>query len=230
MTDATAETIKWADLEPWQDRFSARNDYPAVIPFRGLTIYAPGGLYHPWPLSSSHFIADRLPEVQGKAVLDLGCGTGVLGLWLADPEYGNRVTLTDIDPVSVAVAECNAMANERFARIVQADLFGTLDKGRVWECVIFNAPLLCTAPQGVGSPQGVGHRMGTDPEGRTTKRFLVELPSRLEWNGVAYLPWSRQVGTDVPRLCREHGLTAECVGRDWRESGLEVQLLEIRRG
>ena len=223
MEDTAVETIEWAELEPWQYRFAARHDYPAVIPFRGLTLYAPGGLYHPWPLSSSHFIADRLPEIRGKTVLDLGCGTGVLGLWLADPEYGNCVTLTDIDPVSVAVAECNAMANERFARIVRADLFDAFDKERVWECVIFNAPLLCTAPP------GSGHRMGTDPEGRTTKRFLAELPSRLERNGVGYLPWSRQVGADVPRLCREHGLTAECVGRDWRESGLEVQLLAIRR-
>lgn len=224
MRDTAVETIKWAELKSWQYRFSARNDHPALIPFRGLTIYAPGGLYHPWPLSSSHFIADRLPGIRGRKVLDLGCGTGVLGLWLADPEYGNCVTLTDIDPVSVAVAECNAMANERFARVVQADLFGAFDEERMWECVIFNAPLLCTAPP------GTGHRMGTDPEGRATKRFLAELPSRLERNGVGYLPWSRQVGADVPRLCREHGLRVECVGRDWRESGLEVQLLEIRRG
>ncbi len=236
MEDATTKTIKWEKLEPWQYRFSARNDHPAAIPFRGLTIYAPGGLYHPWPLSSSHFIADRLPEIRGKTVLDLGCGTGVLGLWLADPKYGNCVTLTDIDPVSVAVAECNAMMNERFARILRTDLFGAFGPGRAWECVIFNAPLLCTAPpedcppQGTGAPQGTAHRMGTDPEGRTTKRFLAELPSRLERNGVGYLPWSPQVGADVLRLCQEHGLTAECVGRDWRESGIEVQLLEVRCG
>ena len=224
MRDAVVETIKWADLEPWQYRFAARNDYPAVIPFRGLMIYAPGGIYHPWPLSSSHFIADRLSGIRGRKVLDLGCGTGVLGLWLANREYGNCVTLTDIDPVAVATAECNALANERFARIAHADLFGAFDKGRMWDCVIFNAPLLCTAPA------GAGHRMGTDPDGQATKRFLAELPSRLDWGGVGYLPWSRQVGADVPRLCQEHGLTAECVGRDWRESGLEVQLLEIRHG
>lgn len=211
----------WSEIEGWQNRFVAKNAYPAVIPFRGLKLFAPSGIYHPWPLSSSRLIVSYLPRIEGKRVLDLGCGSGAIGLFLADPGMENEVTLADIDPVCVAVSECNAMENERFVRVVRSDLFDGFAKDRSWDVVVFNAPLLCTGPED-------GDRMGIDPGGRTTRRFLQQLPQRLEENGVGYLPWVRQVGPDISGICRECNLRAVTLAKDHRESGLEVELLEIR--
>ncbi len=46
----------------------------------------------------------------GKNVVDLGCGTGIVGIALAS--FGARVWLTDIG-VGVAIARCNAAANAK---------------------------------------------------------------------------------------------------------------------
>lgn len=65
---------------------------------------------------------DRLLTEHGPfaRVLDVGCGTGVLAI--AAARTGSAVALgTDIDPVSVRIANENAGLNEAHARFVHAD-------------------------------------------------------------------------------------------------------------
>lgn len=53
--------------------------------------------------------ADMLGDIEGKHVLDLGCGTGILGLGAV--YYGARkATLLDVDKHAIAVAKENAAA------------------------------------------------------------------------------------------------------------------------
>ena len=64
---------------------------------------------------------DRLLDVHGAfpKVLDVGCGTGVLAI--AAARTGSAVAVgTDIDPVSVRIANENAELNEAHARFVHA--------------------------------------------------------------------------------------------------------------
>ncbi len=76
-----------------------------------------------------------------RRVLDLGCGSGILGLaaaklWRAD------VLLTDNDPEAVRVAEVNARRNglARFARTAAADGYrsGVIRDGAPYDLIIVN--------------------------------------------------------------------------------------------
>ena len=64
---------------------------------------------------------DRLLRDEAfERVLDVGCGTGVLAV--AAAKTGSRVAVgTDIDPISVRIANENAALNEAHARFVHAD-------------------------------------------------------------------------------------------------------------
>ena len=64
---------------------------------------------------------DRLLQEHAyERVLDVGCGTGVLAI--AAARTGSRVAVgTDIDPVSVRIANENAALNDAAARFVHAD-------------------------------------------------------------------------------------------------------------
>jgi ribosomal protein L11 methyltransferase len=65
---------------------------------------------------------DQILAREGPAprVLDVGCGTGVLAI--AAARTGSTLALgTDIDPVSVRIANENAQLNEAEARFVHAD-------------------------------------------------------------------------------------------------------------
>ncbi|HET9733584.1 MAG TPA: 50S ribosomal protein L11 methyltransferase [Acidimicrobiales bacterium] len=59
---------------------------------------------------------DRRPPAAGDAVVDLGCGSGILAVAAARLGAG-RVTAVDIDPAAVAVTAANAAANGVAGRV-----------------------------------------------------------------------------------------------------------------
>jgi len=70
----------------------------------------------------------RLPET--LRVLDMGCGSGVLGLSLAAARPGWDVTLADVSPDALALARENATLLEiPNASFRESDLFSALDGG-----------------------------------------------------------------------------------------------------
>lgn len=205
-----------------QADFTAQHAHPAALPFFDLTLYVPGGVYHPWPQSSTHFIVTRLPAIRDSQILDLGCGSGAIGLILADPGLHNTVVLSDMDPVACATAQVNAMVNDRFARVVLSNLFDSLAPDQRFDAIVFNAPLL------VDAPPGLDHPMGVDPGGRITARFLDELRDHLAPDGRAWLLWGGEYGPDVPGMCAALGLSMCTLATDRRPSGVVLHLLEIK--
>ena len=78
-----------------------------------------------------------LPENQ--RVLDMGCGSGVLGLTLAAERPAWEVTLADISPDALALARENAAALETGSvHFIESDLFSALDG--VFDGVVANLP------------------------------------------------------------------------------------------
>lgn len=68
----------------------------------------------------------ELPAEQ--RILDMGCGSGVLGLTLAAARPGWHVTLADVSPGALALAAENAAALEiSNAALLESDLFTALD-------------------------------------------------------------------------------------------------------
>jgi release factor glutamine methyltransferase len=73
-------------------------------------------------------------------VLDMGCGSGVLGLTLAAELTGSQVTLADLSPDALALARENAALLEiANARFVESDLFAAL-AGQSFDLIVANLP------------------------------------------------------------------------------------------
>lgn len=73
-------------------------------------------------------------------VLDMGCGSGVLGLTLAAELPGAQVTLADLSPDALALARENAALLEiANARFVESDLFAAL-AGQSFDLIVANLP------------------------------------------------------------------------------------------
>ncbi len=69
----------------------------------------------------------ELPS-SGLEILDMGCGSGVLGLTLAAERPGWQLTLADVSPEALSLARENADRLEiRNARFLESDLFSTID-------------------------------------------------------------------------------------------------------
>lgn len=80
----------------------------------------------------------KLPE--NPRILDMGCGSGVLGLTLAAELPGSRVVLADLSPDALALARENAALLEiHNATFVESDLFAAL-AGQAFDLVVANLP------------------------------------------------------------------------------------------
>ena len=65
-------------------------------------------------------------QMRGQRVLDIGCGSGVLGAWAAS--QGAEATLLDADLQSVRSAEATLEANQLAARVLHSDVDAALSR------------------------------------------------------------------------------------------------------
>jgi release factor glutamine methyltransferase len=84
------------------------------------------------PRPETEELAERILKWElpssGLQILDMGCGSGVLGLTLAAERPGWHLTLADVSPDALALARENADRLEiRNARFLESDLFSAID-------------------------------------------------------------------------------------------------------
>ncbi|MGC8628900.1 MAG: HemK2/MTQ2 family protein methyltransferase [Candidatus Micrarchaeia archaeon] len=85
--------------------------------------------------------AITLSKSKNLKMLDMGCGTGIIGLYASSKPEISDVVLADINPVAVALAKENIQANSvEKAHAVESDLFSNIDG--IFDILAFNAPYL----------------------------------------------------------------------------------------
>ncbi len=108
------------------------------------SVYGPG--------EDTILCAEQLEDVlrerkdSSLAVIDMGCGTGILGLIAAKSEKVSEVFLCDISDAAVAVAQKNFLLNQSRLRakcaFIRTDLFSDVPKARKFDILVFNTPYL----------------------------------------------------------------------------------------
>ncbi|NPA86024.1 MAG: methyltransferase [bacterium] len=92
------------------------------------------------PAEDSFLVLDYADVPACKKLLDLGCGTGILGLWFAD--RAKEVLLVDINPYAVLFSAINAEINGiRHARTAISCLLEDIED-EWFDVCLFNPPYL----------------------------------------------------------------------------------------
>ncbi|WP_031545262.1 peptide chain release factor N(5)-glutamine methyltransferase [Salinicoccus luteus] len=85
----------------------------------------------------------ELEQDDGRKVVDIGCGTGVIGLTLAAAWHDNEVILTDVSGAALEITKENARTLGVVPKIMQGSLFEPLmAKSMKVDCVISNPPYI----------------------------------------------------------------------------------------
>jgi len=131
------------------------------------------------PSDDTFLMVDALASlsIEGKDVLDLGTGSGLLGLYCA--LRSARVTASDIDEAAINHTTNAARALGVDLKLVVSDLFSNVP-GQ-FDLILFNPPYLPSKDIHDKTVDG-GHR-GTV----VINRFLRELPRHLRSDGEALL-------------------------------------------
>ena len=112
------------------------------------------------------------PGLEGVRVLDVGTGSGLLGIFAA--KRGASVVALDLNPHAVRCTQINALLNEVSIDVRQSDLFDAV-AGETFDVILFNPPFF------VGKPKSYLD-MAFFSEG-AIDRFIVRLVEHLAPGG-----------------------------------------------
>lgn len=112
----------------------------------GLRLVIPPGVFHPGVFWSTPVFVSFLQKIdfQGKKVLDVGTGSGLLALFAA--RRGARVTALDINPLAAETARCNAGSNGLEMEVLESDLLENLPP-QIFDIILVNPPYFAAAPR-----------------------------------------------------------------------------------
>lgn len=165
----------------------AKPQPPASI--NDTELFLPPNVYHPGVGLSSRFMVDALwDQSLGASVLDLGCGSGFIGISLYRP--GMELVLADISDAALVSAAENLRRSGITAKVVASDLFVAL-KGKRFDTILFNPPLFDKA---------IEHEAEValcDPDGELLGRFLADAPGHLTSQGKIYFTASNLMNRRV---------------------------------
>ncbi|MCW1912237.1 peptide chain release factor N(5)-glutamine methyltransferase [Luteolibacter sp. GHJ8] len=148
---------------------------------------------------------------QASAILDMGCGSGVLGLTLAAEKPAAQVVLADLSPDALALSAENAktleIANVEF---VASDLFSGLGD-RSFDLIVANLPYVPEADR-----NSLAKELAYDPDLALfggpdgmdlIRRFVPEAANRLLPGGWLALEIGIDQAAETESLLRAAGLT-----------------------
>ena len=150
-------------------------------------------------------------------VVDLCCGTGAIGVAVADAVPGTELHAADIDPDAVACARLNVT----MGRVHEGDLYDALPddlRGRV-DLLVVNAPYVPTHEIRLMPPEARlhEHRVALDggADGLDVHRRVASgAPGWLTPGGSLLIETSPRQAADTAQLCTEAGLTVQVFGED----------------
>jgi release factor glutamine methyltransferase len=187
--------------------------------FCGLRVLVAPGVFV--PRRRSALLVDlavaHLDGQPGKVVVDLCCGTGALGLAVADRGSSVDLHAADLDRAAVGVARRNLGE----ARVHEGDLYDALPvplAGRV-DVLLVNAPYVPSAEIALMPPEARDHEHRLALDGGIDgldlhRRVAAGAPGWLHPDGVLLLETSTLQAEGTRAACERAGLHSEVVSRE----------------
>lgn len=223
---ATEECPLHSKISP--ERFSTLWERPVEIQHLGTRVVYQGAPKYPaaWPpsLESLKFgtIIAQLPKMNGGRVIDVGCGTGYLGLLAVELLLCDEVTFVDWMPSALVMASINLARSRAFRRpdsrlragIVCSDGLRSLcDQGARFELLLCNPPFM--PDLGVAEMRTLHSVFGTD--------LLIEVLDKApELADVSIVAYSSLVAKEVEPRLEKLGTRARILNPDGFEMPFSV--------
>lgn len=185
---------------------------------------------HQGVFSPKHFqgwcvFTKRFPDVEGKSVLEIGCGTGVTALYLAKYKGPSRVTAVDITPEAVTNTRANARRHGLCkVQVYASDIFSAVPEDEKFDVIYWNMPFM---KQERGYRYQSGEERGLfDPGYGYARRFLREAPDHLSETGYLLVGWGDFGETRAfLEIAESEGYTVKALAEEIAREGDDVTFI-----
>ncbi|MER9832282.1 methyltransferase [Mesorhizobium sp. M0134] len=159
--------------------------FPASIKEFGLDLVVNEEVFSPLEFQNWRWLTENFPPIAGKSILEIGCGFGLPGLYLA--KLGALSLLAcDISPKAVRNTLENAARNDiRIVEVIESDIFSDVPRDRKFDFIFWNYPSIF-APDDYQYKNNL-EQGAVDPGYRLLSRFLSEGPEFLTESGCILL-------------------------------------------
>ncbi len=148
---------------------------------QGVRLTLHKGVFFPDPshTNSTSILLNAIPSMIGKSVLDMGCGTGVLGIYAAI-HGAKKVVLTDVKEEALSNTRENIELNEvtSVCEVITSNLFENVSG--TFDYILGNLPIV----------DGSWDLDVTTVD--LLKKFLTDSKEYLNSDGVVYFTWNSE--------------------------------------
>ncbi len=144
---------------------------------KGTNLIVKSGIFNPDinVTNSSSMILNNIPDIKQKEILDVGCGTGIIGIYCA-LNGAKKVLATDIDEKAIENTKENIITNKaQNIEVLKSNLFEKV-KGK-FDYIFANLPI---------SDRHWNLGISTI---NLLKNFLLEVRDHLKEGGKFYFTW-----------------------------------------
>lgn len=203
---------------------SQQYEFPYSIKALGLNIIVHREVFSPEHFHGWEIFTSNFPIVKDEDVLEIGCGTGVTGIYLA--KHGaKKVVAVDINPDAVANAKENVVINRADnVEVRESDIFSNIADTEKFHTIYWNLPFIYMSATYQYS--SMLERGLYDPGYQYTERFLKEAKKHLLENGRVIAGMADFA--DLKRFCylaTKYGYTVRLIAS---EKSMEVKPVEFR--
>jgi release factor glutamine methyltransferase len=161
------------------------------------------------PAEDSFLFAENLGVKEGERVLDMGTGSGILGIIAA--KNAGEVVAVDVNPCAIRCARANAALKNARSKMgfVVGDLFQPFNEKAKFDLILFNAPYLPIEDETDDSLVSVAWK-GGETGRNLIDRFVGEVSGYLGPEGRVLLMQSNLAGVDATvAQFKLHGMNAK---------------------
>jgi len=212
----------------FKESLGEREVYEVEVTGKKFLVYP--GVFSPKYFIDTEFFVLNVPVQKGETFLEIGCGTGVISVLVA--QQGADVTATDINPVAVQNTKENAArygVNEQMT-VLLGNLFGPV-AGNKYDSIFWNMPFNRTQDK---SPS-IEELAIVDPGDRFKTEFIQKARLHLKPNGRLLLGFSSNYGNSelLEKLLDENGFAWRILAEkeaDFNSDVMRLELIEARPG
>ena len=175
----TQKILKQADKE--QEKYFFETDGKKFVTYRGVF---PAKYF-----SDTKFFAKNIPSKKGKALLEIGSGTGVISIFMA--LKGMKVVATDINPLAVENTKENVKSYNlsKSVKVLKGDLFEPV-KNKKFDIIFWNYPFCYSENKNLK----INERAVSDYKYEGLKKFAKDAKKHLNKKGKILIGFSTTIG------------------------------------